>query len=144
MAIDEVVFANRKLLRVLGEDNERYKDDTKLMVSLHSIEFSQRKEGYLEVANDVFFSNLIYLLYIKKIAAGADLETAKEKNKSVLIKELERKKSLVLKRSSVRSTEALDRGKTDRKLVLLNKAIFILKRGEKETAFGGFDFSRIV
>jgi hypothetical protein len=144
LAIDEVVFANRKLLRVLGEDNERYKDDTKLMVSLHSIEFSHRKEGYLEVANDVFFSNLIYLLYIKKIVAGADLETAKEKNKSVLIKELERKKSLVLKRSSVRSTDALDCGKTDRKLVLLNKAIFILKRDEKETAFGGFDFSRIV
>ena len=141
MAIDEVVYANRRLLRVLGEDNERYEDDTKLMVSLHSIEFSQRIEGYLEVANNVFFSNLIYLLYIKKIAAGEDFEAAKEKNKSVLIKELERKKSLVLKRSSVRSTEALDCEKTDRKLVLLNKAIFILKRDEKETLFGGFDFS---
>ena len=141
MAIDEVVYANRRLLRVLGEDNERYEDDIKLMVSLHNIEFSQRIEGYLEVANNVFFSNLIYLLYIKKIAAGEDFETAKEKNKSVLIKELERKKSLVLKRSSVRSTEALDCEKTDRKLVLLNKAIFILKRDEKETAFGGFDFS---
>ena len=61
----------------------------------------------------MFFSNLIYLLYIKKIVDGADLETDKEKNKSVLIKELERKKSLVLKRSSVRSTDALDCGKRE-------------------------------
>ncbi len=127
MSLGELDFENGSVLREQKDIKERVKDDTKLLVSLHDIEFSKEKEGYLEVATDIFFSRLLHLLYVRNVEAGKDFETAKEKAKTVLISQLEKKKQTLLTKSVFQNDSAKDYGMRGKRLFLLNKAISILE-----------------
>ena len=127
MSLSELDFENGSGLREQKDSKDRVKDDTKLLVSLHEIEFSKEKDGYLEVATDIFFSRLLHLLYVRNVEAGKDFETAKEKAKTVLISQLEKKKQTLLTKSIFQSDNAKDYGIRGKRLFLLNKAISILE-----------------
>ena len=123
------------LLKPYRESVKRTQGDANLLVSLHRIEFSMKKEDYFEVAPNVFFSNLLYLLYVKKVAAGNDFESAKERAKMVLINELEKRKYLLLSRTTLLNEDDIDSIESGRKLVLMDRAISFLETEKNDTVF---------
>lgn len=128
-----------RILRSLREDQKNRTGDTKLLVSLHKIEFSTKVDGYFEVATDIFFSNLLYLLYIRNVVAGDDFETAKERAKFVLIDELEKKKYTLLARSTYRTEDPIDSFDTGRQIVMLDKALSVLETGKSDGIFCNYN-----
>ncbi len=139
MTTYEDTLARDSFLVQIKRDNDLSGDDPQLMVSLHNIEFTKRIEGYFEVASDVFFSKLIYLLYIKRVGATEDFEKAKEKAKSILINELEEKKYNLLEKTASQPRESFDHGKMVKKLLLLNSAISILERERTDMLFNRYE-----
>ena len=127
------------LMKEYRKDSYPGDEDSRLLISLHSIEFSKKTNGYFEVANDIFFSNLLYLLYIKKVTAGNDFETAKDRAKSVLISELEKKRYSILASAISENEETLDSVVTGRKLILIDRAISLLETNKDEDVYCNYD-----
>ncbi len=138
MSTEEWVLKRNSLTRNALTREKGKEGDSKLLVSLHSIEFSRNNEGYFQVADDIFFSNLLYLLYIKKVAAGDDFETAKEKVKSVLLSQLERKKYDLIVNDIATDIESIDSTENERKLTLLNRAITLLETDKSDAVYCNF------
>jgi FAD synthase len=116
-----------RLLKPFRENLERVPEDTNLLVSLHKIEFSRKREDYFEIAPNVFFSNLLYLLYVKRVAAGNDFESAKERAKLLLINELEKRRYALLSRMTLLNEDEIDSLDAGRKLILMDRAISFLE-----------------
>ncbi|MEM0167842.1 MAG: hypothetical protein QW515_04355 [Thermoplasmatales archaeon] len=99
----------------------------KLLVSFNDIEFSSFDNGYYEVIPGVFFSVLLYLLYVKNVKAGDKFELAKDKARAVLISDLEKKKEeIVASSKDVNSVKYASRSFKE-KVYLLDRAISYLK-----------------
>lgn len=135
MVSDEEMNENWGLLNSMEEAESGPTDDTKLLLSLHSVDFSEKRVGYWEVASDIYFSNFIYLLYVRNVEAGKNFERAKEKTKSVLIYELEKKKYALLAKTAFQGDHFIDFDNTGRKLILLDRAISVLESCKSESAF---------
>lgn len=144
MSTEEWVLKRNTYTKNLLKKEKTKEDDSKLLVSLHSIEFSRNNEGYFQVADDIFFSNLLYILYIKKVAAGNDFETAKEKVKSVLLSQLERKKYDLIANEFPGDTEALDSLENERKVALLNRAITLLETEKSDAIYCNFGVPEVL
>lgn len=98
--------------------------ESELLVSLQKVEFSKMRPGFFKVAPNVFFSELVYLLYITKPAVSQEFERAREKVKHVLLSALgEKRDELMEMRLSGGMDGAGDEG---RKVELLDRAISIL------------------
>lgn len=139
MSTYEDLGPSDRLLKLYKEDLRRGTDELKLLVSLHRIEFSPRTDEYLEVAADVYFSNLLYLLYIRKVAAGSDFEVAKDRAKFILISDLEKKKYNILKRAASMIEDSNESIKVGKQLVLIDKAIAVLETGESDGIFCNYN-----
>ncbi|MEM0134749.1 MAG: hypothetical protein QXU18_05900 [Thermoplasmatales archaeon] len=139
LSTEEWVFEKDRLLK--GERSKRrgFTEELNLLVSLHGIEFSGATEGYFQVANNIYFSNLLYLLYVKRVMAGHDFERAKEKAKQVLVSQLERRKYEIISRPSIQDDEILGNVDTGRKLTLLNRAISVLEAEKSDSIYCNYD-----
>ena len=139
MTTSQEIASKERFLKEYRRDSNPDTNDSRLLVSLRSIEFSEKTNGYLEVASDIYFSNLLYLLYIKKVTAGNDFETAKNKVKSVLIGELEKKRYSILTRAASLNEDTLDSVITERKLVLIDRAIYLLETDESDGVYCNYN-----
>ncbi|MDA8055251.1 MAG: hypothetical protein M0Z77_06320 [Thermoplasmatales archaeon] len=139
MSTEEWVLEKNGYVKNQGKSKNFSREESKLLVSLHSIEFTKNPEGYFQVASDIYFSNLLYLLYVKKVSAGNDFETAKERAKSVLVNQLEKKKYDILSKATIENENTLDSIKTGRKLMLLNRAISVLENEKSDGVYCNFN-----
>jgi hypothetical protein len=128
-----------RLLKPFKENLREQRENVNLLVSLHNIEFSSGREDYFEVVPNVFFSNLLYLLYVKKVTAGRDFESAKERAKVILIGALEKRKFALLSKTSILNEDEMDSIDTGRKLVLMDRAISYLENGKSEEVFCNYN-----
>ncbi len=128
-----------RLLKPFKENLREQRENVNLLVSLHNIEFSSGREDYFEVVPNVFFSNLLYLLYVKKVTAGRDFESAKERAKVILIGALEKRKFALLSNTSILNEDEMDSIDTGRKLVLMDRAISYLENGKSEEVFCNYN-----
>ena len=139
MTTSQELASKERLMKEYRKNIYPGDEDFRLLISLHSIEFSKKTNGYFEVASDIFFSNLLYLLYIKRVTAGHDFETAKDKAKSVLISELEKKRYSILASAISENEETLESVVTGRKLILIDRAIFLLETKKDEDVYCNYD-----
>jgi hypothetical protein len=113
---------------------KKREDGTILLVSLSSICFSKKtKDGYFESAPHVFFSELLYLFYVKKVKGIKGFDTAREKAKAILISHLEKMKDEVLATETMKYDVYDGKEDVDRKLNLLDSAISVLEGGRNVT-----------
>jgi len=101
----------------------------KLLVSFSDVSFSSFDNGYYEVLPGVYFSTLLYILYVNDAKAGNDFENAKNKARKVLIENLEKKRKTL-----IRSSRSLKDSKTariiKRKIQLIMTAVSYLESQE--------------
>jgi hypothetical protein len=101
----------------------------KLLVSFSDVSFSSFDNGYYEVLPGVYFSTLLYILYVNDAKAGNDFENAKNKARKVLIDNLEKKRKTL-----IRTSRSLKDSKTarivKRKIQLIMTAISFLESQE--------------
>lgn len=139
MTTSQEIASKERFLKEYRRDSHTDTDDSRLLVSLHSIEFSEKTNGYFEVASDIYFSNLLYLLYIKKVTAGNDFETAKDRAKSVLISELEKRRYSILAKAISVNEDALDSVATGRRLILIDRAISLLETNKADDVYCNYN-----
>jgi len=101
----------------------------KLLVSFSDVSFSSFDNGYYEVLPGVYFSTLLYILYVNDAKAGNDFENAKNKARKVLIENLEKKRKTL-----IRTSRSLKDSKTariiKRKIQLIMTAVSYLESQE--------------
>jgi hypothetical protein len=101
----------------------------KLLVSFSDVSFSSFDNGYYEVLPGVYFSTLLYILYVNDAKAGNDFENAKNKARKVLIDNLEKKRKTL-----IRTSRSLKDSKTariiKRKIQLIMTAVSYLESQE--------------
>lgn len=119
---------NREIEVIL--ENKTFSDKRahmKLLISLHSIEFSDSSDGYYRLSKDIFISWLTFLLYIRKVSAGPDFERAKARTKDILLGEIEQEKMNILENFTYSEIgDSPDIQEAYAKIDLLNRAISIL------------------
>jgi hypothetical protein len=96
-----------------------------LIVSMKSVGFSEMTDGYVEVFPGIFFSNLVYLLFVQNIRGGMDFEKAKYHAGESLVLEMKRI------RGSLQDGGVT--GRSRKRLILLDRAIAVLEEGFRDS-----------
>lgn len=128
---EEVIIMRGEFFRQIRSVRDSGEGKTKLLISFNKVEFSETTAGYHEVSANVFFSELTFLLYIRKVVAGRDFERVKRKARDFLLSQLENAKYKLSLRGDNQTNDAYrDEDESFRKLVLLDKAYSILENAE--------------